>query len=139
MAKFGPTSVKKLKTCHPDIQKVLNEAIKHYDFTVLFGYRTPEEQFELFKQGRKFNGSAWVKVGPTVTNLDGKTKLSEHNHSPSLAVDIAPFPIIWNDISRFKELSKVIKEAATKVGVDIEWGGDWKTFVDYPHYQIKGN
>lgn len=138
MPKFGERSLQRLSTCDPRIQKVMNEAIKHYDFTILYGERSAEEQFALFKQGRKLQNGKWVKVGKTVTNLDGINKLSKHNHSPSLAIDVAPYPIDWDNISRFKELSHVIKEAMITVGVSLQWGGDWIKFVDYPHYEIKG-
>jgi peptidoglycan LD-endopeptidase CwlK len=137
MATFGETSKKKLATCHPDIQKVMNEAIKHFDFTVLYGHRTSEEQFELYKKGRKQNAAGnWVKVGSTVTNLDGHKKKSNHNYSPSRAVDIAPYPIDWNNIDRFKEMAAVVLDAAKKVGVSIVWGGNWK-MRDYPHFEVK--
>lgn len=137
MATFGKASLEKLATCHPDIQKVMHEAIKHFDFSVLYGTRSVAEQQELFKKGRKLVNDKWVKVGATVTNLDGVNKKSKHNHSPSLAVDIAPYPINWNDIDGFKKLAVVVKKAAKTVGVDLQWGGNWKSFVDYPHYEIK--
>lgn len=137
MPSFGEKSLAKLKTCHPDIQKVMHEAIKHFDFTVIYGHRTPEEQFELYKQGRRLDSSGkWVKVGKTVTNLDGKSKKSNHNYSPSRAVDIAPYPIDWNNISRFQKMAEVVKKAAETVGVKIVWGGDWK-MRDYPHFEVK--
>ena len=79
MPKFGKQSLDRLATCDERIQKVMNEAIKHYDFTVLYGYRTPAEQFELFKQGRTLVGKEWKVTGKTVTQLDGKTKMSNHN------------------------------------------------------------
>ena len=137
MPNFGQKSKDKLSTCHPDIQKVLNEAIKRYDFMVLYGNRTIEEQFELFKKGRTLKEGKWVKTGSTVTNLDGKTKKSMHNYSPSLAVDIAPYPIDWNNLERFKEMAKVILECAKELGVNLEWGGNWASFKDYPHFQLK--
>lgn len=136
MATFGAKSLAKLKTCHPDIQKVMLEAIKEVDFTVIFGTRMPDEQFELFKQGREFKDGKWVKVGATVTNLDGKTKKSEHNYSPSRAIDIAPYPIDWDNIKRFLDLSKIVLRIAKEQGVDLEWGGSWKSFPDYPHFQL---
>lgn len=136
MATFGNKSLEKLKTCHPDIQKVMLEAIKEVDFTVIFGTRTPSEQFELFKQGRKLQDGKWVKVGVTVTNLDGINKKSEHNYTPSRAIDIAPYPIDWNNIKRFLDLSKVILRVAKEQGVDLEWGGEWASLKDYPHYQL---
>lgn len=137
MPKFGSTSEIRLATCHPDIQKVMREAIKHCDFTVIFGKRTVEEQQELFKKGRALKAGKWVKTGATVTNLDGVNKKSMHNYSPSKAIDIAPYPIDWNDLGRFREMAEVVKQAAETVNVDIVWGGDWKTFKDYPHFEIK--
>ena len=136
MPSFGQKSKDRLKTCHPDLQRVMEEAIKEYDFTVIYGQRSVEEQFELYKKGREFKDGQWVKVGATVTSLDGKTKKSMHNHSPSLAVDIAPYPIDWNDLKRFKEMADVVKKAAEKLGVKIAWGGDWKSFKDYPHVEL---
>ena len=135
MPSFGVKSLEKLNTCHPDIIKVMNEAIKHTDFTVLYGTRTVAEQQALYAQGR-------TKPGPIVTNKDGVNKKSKHNYLPSLAVDIAPWKsgkgIDWDDIDRFKELAVVVKKAADTVGVAIQWGGDWKTFKDWPHWEIKG-
>ena len=131
MPSFGAKSLEKLNTCHPDIVKVMEVAIKHMDFTVLYGTRTVAEQQALYAQGR-------TKPGPIVTSKDGVKKKSKHNYSPSLAVDIAPWPINWDDIDRFKELAEVVKKAADTVGVAIQWGGDWKTFKDWPHWEIKG-
>lgn len=135
MAKFGQKSLDKLATCHADIQKVMHEAIKYYDFTVLYGHRTSEEQMELFKVGRAKENGQWVVVGKTVTNLDGKSKLSKHNYSPSKAIDIAPYPIDWNNIEEFKKMAQIVKNAAITVGVHLVWGGDWK-MRDYPHFEV---
>jgi peptidoglycan LD-endopeptidase CwlK len=137
MAEFGKRSLERLATAHPDLQKIMKEAIQNFDFTVLYGYRTPEEQMELFKVGRQWDGDTWEVVGKTVTNLDGTMKESKHNYSPSLAVDIAPWPIDWEDIDRFKTMVQVVKNAAIKVGVSITAGADWK-MRDYPHFEIKG-
>lgn len=136
MPKFGKLSRGRLATCHSDIQKVMNEAIKHYDFTILYGHRTREEQFELYRQGRDLVGGVWTKTGNTVTNLDGKSKLSEHNYSPSRAIDIAPYPIDWNNITRFIEMAAVVKKCAKDLGITLTYGGDWK-MRDYPHFQIE--
>jgi len=145
MATFSKASLAKVATCHPDLQKVLHEAINHYDFTVLFGHRTPEEQLKLFKQGRKLHNGVWVKVGKTVTDKDGTVKKSKHNYKPSLAVDIAPYPVNWNNLDRFHKLKAVVFKAAKKVGVSLVWGADWDgdgdikehSLQDYPHFELK--
>lgn len=136
MPRFSQASRDKLATAHPDLQRVLNLAIERIDFTVLYGYRSPSEQMELFKKGRVRENGQWRKVGPTVTNLDGKSKLSKHNYSPSRAVDIAPYPIDWRDLDRFEELAEVVKQCAEELGVSITWGGDWPKFRDYPHFEL---
>jgi peptidoglycan LD-endopeptidase CwlK len=137
MPVLGNKSKEKLATVHPDLKKVCEEAIKYYDFTVIYGQRTVAEQQELFKKGRVLRDGKWVKVGSTVTNLDGVNKKSMHNYSPSLAVDLAPYPIDWNNIQRFKELAVIVKQSAKKLGINLVWGGDWKSFKDYPHFELK--
>ena len=32
--------------------------------------------------------------------------------------------------------TKVVKQAAAELGIPIEWGGDWRTFKDGPHWQL---
>lgn len=145
MYSFGKKSQMLLDTCHQDIQKVMNEAIKHKDFSIAYGHRTKPEQFALFKQGRKFKNGKWVKVGPTVTDRDGNIKMSEHNYYPSHAIDILPYPFNgWKDLNQFMSLKEVIFEAAKTVGVKLVWGADWDSdgdikehsLQDYPHYQL---
>jgi peptidoglycan L-alanyl-D-glutamate endopeptidase CwlK len=137
MPKFSAKSLKMLATCHPDIQKVMHEAIKHIDFTIIYGERSVAEQFKLFKIGRKLVKGQWVVVGKVVTNMDGTIKRGKHNFSPSKAIDIGPYPLDWNDIQAFKDLAVVIKKAMVTVGVQLQWGGDWKNFIDFPHYELK--
>lgn len=149
----------KLMTCHRDIQAVMNEAIKHYDFSVLFGTRTPEEQFELFKKGRRVvigdgsdpNNYEIYKKSEVVTFKDGFIKKSRHNYYPSKAIDIAPYPIDWKDLNRFYFLAGHILLIADqmlrqgKITHNLVWGADWDDdrdfkdhiFMDYPHFQIE--
>ena len=138
MPGFSKASKSRLATCHPDLQKVMREAIKEVDFSVISGRRLPEKQFSLYQKGRKYIDGKWVIVdkGSVVTYKDGYTKLSRHNTKPSEAVDIVPFPIDWKNIQRFKDLSVVIKRIAKELGVELQYGGDWR-WKDYPHYQIK--
>lgn len=36
----------------------------------------------------------------------------------------------------YRDLSKHMKAAASALGVETEWGGDWKSFVDMPHFEL---
>jgi len=130
MAKFGKTSKRRLKTCHPDIQRLMNEVIKLYDFSVLEGERTLEKQQEYFKAGK--------------SKLDGIYQKSKHQSSPSLAVDIVPYPIDWNDTKRFAYLAGLVMAKADELGIKIRWGGNWdmdfdfkdQSFHDLPHFEL---
>ena len=137
MYKFSKRSVDNLATADNKLQQLFTAVIKEIDCTVIYGHRTPEEQFELFKKGRERKDGWWVKVGNTVTNLDGNIKKSKHNYLPSKAVDVVPYPLDWNDIESFKNLAVVVKKKAKELGIDVEWGGDWTSLKDYPHWQVK--
>lgn len=139
MFKFSKRSKDNLVTADEKLQLLFNEVIKEIDCTVIYGHRNPEEQFELFKKGREKVDGWWTVIDKSkvVTNLDGTTKKSRHNYYPSKAVDVVPYPLDWNDIDSFKLLASVVKRKALELGIDVEWGGDWKSFKDYPHWQIK--
>ena len=137
MYKFSQRSKGNLATADERLQRLFNEVIKEFDCTVIYGHRTPEEQFELFKKGREKIDGGWTVTDKSkvVTNLDGTTKKSRHNYYPAKAVDVVPYPLDWNDIDRFKLLASVVKRKAMELGINVEWGGDWK-MRDYPHWQI---
>ena len=128
MPEFSPLSKRRLAECHPDLQKLMNEVIKHYDIVVLCGFRGKDEQDKVFREG--------------------KSKLSfpksKHNVTPSLAVDIAPYPLDWNDLKRFWHLAGYVKATAEKMGIKIRQGADWdgdndfkdQKFIDLPHVEI---
>ena len=64
---------------------------------------------------------------------------SKHNYLPSLAIDLYAYKGKYADYSKHNMtyLSLLIKEVSEEFGVEIEWGGDWKSFVDMPHYELK--
>ena len=137
MPKFSKRSKGNLATADTKLQQLFNAVIEEFDCTVIYGHRTPEEQFDLFKKGRERKDGWWVKVGPTVTNLDGLNKKSKHNYFPSKAVDVVPYPLDWKDIEAFENLAKVVKAKAEELNITVTWGGDWTSIKDYPHWEIK--
>jgi peptidoglycan L-alanyl-D-glutamate endopeptidase CwlK len=153
MPTFSTRSTEKLQTCHQDLQTIFNYVIKHFDCTVIHGERTPELQFELYKKGRKQVGEAWVieDRSKVVTYKDGHIKKSKHNTSPSIAVDVMPYPIEWKNLDRaryfagyVKGVARMLKEYGA-IEHEIIWGNDWdndtilkdQDFADIPHFQIK--
>ena len=106
MPKFGKRSLKKLKDADHRLQKVLNDAIEMYDFTILETHRGKTTQNKYYKQGKS-------KL---------KYPESKHNCLPSLAVDIAPYPVDWEDTKRFYYLAGIIMSLADYHNVKLRWG-----------------
>ncbi len=120
MPKFSKTSEERLALCHPDLVRVAHAAIKRFDFAVLCGHRGKEDQEKAFAEKR--SKLRWPK--------------SRHNLLPSEAMDLAPYPIDWNDTKRFKTLAMIVLEEAARLGVKLTWGGDWASFPDMPHFEL---
>lgn len=128
MPHFSTRSKNRLAQAHPLIQKVMNEAIKHYDFSILDSQRDREAQEKAFAAG----------------NSRAHFGQSAHNWSPSVAADVAPYPIDWNNRQRFIDLKNVIMPIAARFNVPLRWGGDWdgdgdmtdQTLMDLPHYEL---
>ena len=122
MYKFSQRSKDNLATADEKLQLLFNEVIKEFDCTVIEGHRSLKRQKELFDKG--------------ASQIDGISKKGKHNYFPSRAVDVVPYPLDWNDIERFKLLASVVKRKALDLGINVQWGGDWVSFKDYPHFQI---
>ena len=115
--KLGNRSLQNLSGVHPDLVDVVKRAIQitEQDFTVIEGIRHIDRQRELYRKG-------------ATTTLNSR-------HLTGHAVDIAPWPISW-DWEHFYPIADAMKQAAEELEVDLEWGGDWKSFPDGPHYQL---
>lgn len=100
-------------------------------------YRSPEEQFELYKKGRTMDTQGhWViqHKEQVVTNVDGHTVLGAHNYKPSRAIDVAVVDnqtgkTLWEE-SNYYCLLEIAQ------GVNLESGGSWHSIKDWPHIQI---
>ncbi len=128
MPAFSTLSEARLATCDPRLQAILKEAIRHVDFTIMCGFRGPDEQEDAYRTGR--SKVRWPN--------------SKHNRRPSVAVDLAPFPVDWTDTARFARLAGYIERIAHEQGVKLRWGGDFdmdgrtagEKLVDMPHLEI---
>lgn len=118
-------SLTKLEGAHPDLMKVIRRAaqISDMEFTVLEVLRTVGRQRELVR-----TGASKTMNSRHLPGRDGKSR----------AVDIAPLDgaqISWA-WPLYHRLAPIIKQAALEVQVPIEWGGDWRSFKDGPHWQL---
>ena len=91
---------------------------------IISGTRTYAMQNALYRQGRFGN------PGPIVTNARG----GQSNHNFGIAWDIG----IFTSAGGYVQDDAAYDDAA-RAGMsgELEWGGDWTTFVDRPHYQLK--
>ena len=134
MPKFGRTSRTNLQQCHPDLQRLFEEVVKHFDCSVICGHRGEAEQNEAYHAGR--------------SGL--KFPQSKHNKTPSMAADVAPYysgeGIPWEDRERFILFAGYVLGVAEQMGLKVVWGGDWDsdrkmkdhTFFDGPHFELVG-
>jgi len=134
MPKFSRHSTRKLATCHPDLVRLFQEIIKHFDCTILAGYRGEREQEQLY--------------------LAGNSKLrypkSKHNRIPSMAVDAIPYynkppHVRWDDQKRIFYFGGFVTGTAATLGIPLRWGGDWDRdtipgggFEDLVHFELEG-
>ncbi|HHF7341069.1 TPA: hypothetical protein ACPSKZ_000664 [Legionella anisa] len=115
MPKFSQSSFSKLSTCHPDLQALFFEVIKHYDCTILEGYRNKEDQEKAVAEGH--SKLHWPH--------------GRHNRQPSMAVDAIPYPIDWKDEKKHYwfggfvlGIAQKLKDAG-KMTHSVRWGGAW--------------
>ncbi|MBU2647880.1 M15 family peptidase [bacterium] len=128
MPSFSKKSLRRLSTCHPDLQRLFRAVVPMVDCTILDGYRGKTRQNKLFDQGKS-----------KVRFPEGK-----HNDKPSNAIDVAPWPVPdWKDLNTFYFFSGVVKGIAIALEIKIRWGGDWdgdndlhdQTFNDLVHFE----
>ena len=130
MSKFvlSQRSLERLQGVHPDLVAVVKRAIEitPIDFAVIEGVRTTERQKQLLAAG------ASKKLKSRHIPSSNKSGMGE-------AVDLAPIidgQFRW-DWPLFHKLAPAVKDAAKELRVDIQWGGDWRTFKDGPHFELK--
>ena len=147
MPHYSVKSEDQLDTAEHDLQRLFSEVIKHYDNTIIQGWRPLFEQEKLWRAGLS------------------KVKQGKHNTSPSQAVDSAPYlpnrgipwpqvPQNWankserdayiKDIAQFYSYGGFVLGVAANMGIQIRWGGDWdrdnevmdQSFNDLVHFEL---
>lgn len=95
-----------------------------FDITITEGIRTLEKQKEYVAKG-----TSWTM----------KSK-----HLTGDAIDMVPYPVDWNDKSRFNTMADHVLAAAKELGIKVRWGGDWNQNGDWkdeksydgPHFEL---
>ena len=118
--KLDSKSLGKLKDVHPDLRLLVIECarITPVYFIVTEGPRTLARQKQLVAAGA--------------------SRTLNSRHLTGHAVDLAALvggEIRW-DWPLYHQIAAAMKMAAVDLCLPIEWGGDWRTFKDGPHFQL---
>jgi peptidoglycan L-alanyl-D-glutamate endopeptidase CwlK len=119
-------SLERLDGVHPKLVAVVKAAIaiSKVDFTVIEGVRSLAKQKEYF--------------------LAGKSRTMKSKHLTGHAVDLAPYldtdgdgdnELTWQE-RHFLPINDAMFQAATNLGISIDWGGHWSSWKDMPHFEI---
>ena len=125
-------TIERIKLAHPKIRKELNDLYIDCNNKLPKGvrlrfsavFRTPAEQNALFNQKPKVtNAKAWQSIHNYGLAFDIVILLDNDNNGTfeSVAWDIKSPHFIF--------VANYFKEKG------YEWGGDWSSFKDYPHFQ----
>ncbi len=128
MPTYGQRSLENLKDVHPDLVRLCNEVILHFDHAVTTGHRNQADQDMAYAAG--FSQVKWP---------NGK-----HNSLPSNAVDLVSWPVNWEDNRRALYFAGFVMGVAARMGIKIRWGGDWdqdtevsdNAFNDLGHFEL---
>jgi len=115
--KLSNKSLQKLEGVHTDMVDIVKLAISltGQDFSVGEGLRSVSRQKKLV--------------------ATGKSTTMNSRHITGHAVDLFPYPLSW-DWEYFYPIADAMKAAAKELKIDLEWGGDWESFPDGPHFQL---
>ena len=121
MYKLSKKSQERLETCDERLITIVNDVCKVMDVTVLCGHRGKDEQEKAFNEvkSRAHFGQSY------------------HNALPSLAVDIAPYPINW-DVKdpRWEIMCNLVLYIANRYRINVKLGRDFSKLKDYPHIEL---
>jgi len=120
MNRFSQRSYDRLAGVRPELIAVATRALalSPVDFGISEGLRTPARQAQL------------VQAGASQT--------MRSRHLTGHAVDVVAYvegEVRW-DGPLYEAIAKAMKQAAGDLAVPLEWGGDWTSLKDGPHYQL---
>lgn len=134
---FDDRTERNLATLTPAAQAIFRPFIARakqiaadYDcaYVAIGGDRTCAEQNALYAQGR-------TKPGPIVTNA----KCGQSNHNYGIALDFG----VFDQAGRYLDndnptlAAKVHREVGQIASAyQLDWGGNWTSIVDYPHFEL---
>lgn len=138
---FPEASEAKLKGVHANLAGIVREAYSRspVPFAVIEGLRSMERQAQLVKAGASKTMNSYHLTGHAVDlwpvdPVTGKNLPSDAAFPRGSAAARAADKALWDGL---RKIATTVKAVAAERGVSLEWGGDWASFRDGPHFQIK--
>lgn len=124
--RFSQRSLDRLSLAHPDLERLATLALKYspYDFGITCSLRTIEEQEILVKEGK---------------SQTMKSRHLPNEQGVSEAIDIAVYVggrVVWEN-RYYRKVIQAFVRAAIDLGIQVEFGGLWETFLDSPHIELR--
>ena len=144
-------SLGRLEGVNPALVKVVQRAIEitPQDFMVVEGVRSKEQCYINYGKGRTVaqctaKGVPAKYAQPKLAKVTWLNNPLSSKHVSGKAVDLVPYPVNWNDLTKFDQVAKAMFAAAKELGVSIRWGADWdndgnyreKGEYDSPHFEL---
>ena len=125
MPKFGNVSLERLSGCHLDLQKLAYAVVAKRDCAVVCGHRGMNEQQRAYSEG----------------NSNAKPGQSPHNDSPSMAMDLMPYPIDWKNEEEVLEFRNLVDITANLLHIELHplikfRNKKGQLIIDLPHYEL---
>ncbi|WP_217451824.1 M15 family metallopeptidase [Burkholderia pseudomultivorans] len=118
--RFSRRSERNLVGVKPDLIRLARRALElsEVDFGVTEGLRTKERQRQLV--------------------AEGKSRTANSRHLTGDAIDVVAYlgaAVTW-EWKYYEQIAVAFKRASAELGIPVEWGGDWKSLKDGPHFQL---
>jgi len=127
MFKLGANSLKNREGIDSRLLDITDLAISisNVDFGIpsTGGLRTTEDQAKLWTAGS--------------SKCDGRTNKSYHQTGK--AVDVYAYVdghASWDKLD-LALIAAAMLQASAQLGHELKWGGNWKSWQDYPHFELK--
>lgn len=144
-------SLGRLNGVDANLVKVVQRAIEitPQDFMVVEGVRSKEQCYINYGKGRTVaqctaKGVPAKYAQPKLAKVTWLNNPLSSKHVSGKAVDLVPYPVNWNDLTKFDQVAKAMFAAAKELGVSIRWGANWdndgnyreKGEYDSPHFEL---
>ena len=144
-------SLGRLNGVDANLVKVVQRAIEitPQDFMVVEGVRSKEQCYINYGKGRTVaqctaKGVPAKYAQPKLAKVTWLNNPLSSKHVSGKAVGLVPYPVNWNDLTKFDQVAKAMFAAAKELGVSIRWGADWdndgnyreKGEYDSPHFEL---